>query len=135
MSNPKLIFPAEIAPQCQQAWADAVAICNANNAPFKAWRGSVIIRPRPGEKRFKNGWAWMHKTWKTWVMAHCAGGPKDFNVKLATDPKDPRKGWRTDTLTHEFCHAILIACHNSRGHDPRLHGKVFGWHADAVGTK
>jgi hypothetical protein len=126
-------FPPEIAAQCWEAWSTALIICEQNGIKPKPWKGAVVVRTRPGEKKFRNGWAWMHNHWKTWVMAHCAGGPKDFSVMMATDPKDTRKGWRLDSLVHEFCHVILIAGYGIRTHDSRLWGKVFGWHKDAVG--
>jgi hypothetical protein len=126
-------FPPEIEARCWQAWHAAVVVCEQNGIAYRPWRGAVVVRVMPGQKKFPNGWAWMHKSWKTWVMAHCAGGPRDFNIKVAVDPKDATKGWRDDSLLHEFCHAILIGCHGIHGHDPRLWGKLFGWHKDAVG--
>jgi len=135
MSKTVYIFPSEISAQCYEALNLGREVCRANGIDIRERSGAVVVRPKPGTKKFKNGWAFYHGGWRADVLmvTNLQPGTMNFNIRLSHDPKDVRKGWRIDALAHEFCHTFLIRNEGIWTHDPRLWGKIFGWQQGALG--
>lgn len=122
------VFPAKIAARCHGCLNEARAICKANGIGVSEKSGKVMVITRDGVLRNKNGWSWHDPANDMQVMMLTHGEGDHHVIEIATTPGDITTGWENKALTHEFCHVLTEKAGIPAGHDPRLKGKVFGWH-------
>jgi hypothetical protein len=126
----KYVWPKAVDAQCREALDLARRVCRENGINVAEKSGRVEVRFRLGTKRNPNGWSWYSTIHKRQVMGYVEGPRHKQVIHYAHQPGSIVHGWRHDGLAHELAHTFLIRNENNHTHDPRLAGKIFGWHND-----